>query len=140
MAEGFARALASDIMEPISGGVEPDTSVDPNAVAVMKEARVDISGAKPKILPLDVLYSVDVVVHMGCGSENSCPFVPGVPQENWGLEDPQGGSIEAYRRTRDVIRERVEDLADRLRAQMGRPRRGRSGLRTHADRELPRPD
>ena len=30
--------------------------------------------------------------------------------EDWGLDDPSGGPIKDYRMTRDIIREKVEDL------------------------------
>ncbi len=31
-----------------------------------------------------------------------------------GLSDPSGGPIEDYRRTRDIIKEKVEDLVQRV--------------------------
>ncbi|MFO7751087.1 MAG: arsenate reductase ArsC, partial [Desulfobacteraceae bacterium] len=47
MAEGWTRYLKNDVIEVFSAGVEPH-GVDPNAVAVMKEAAVDISGHRSK--------------------------------------------------------------------------------------------
>tara|TARA_B100000614_G_scaffold18575_1_gene15089 strand:+ start:433 stop:585 length:153 start_codon:yes stop_codon:yes gene_type:complete len=46
---------------------------------------------------------------MGCGV--SCPALP--IDEDWGLEDPFGREIEAYRKTRDEIRARVNAIVDR---------------------------
>ncbi len=45
MAEGWARALLGDKMEVYSAGVETH-GLNPNAVKVMAEAGVDISGHK----------------------------------------------------------------------------------------------
>ncbi|MCX6006569.1 MAG: arsenate reductase ArsC, partial [Chloroflexi bacterium] len=45
MAEGWARALKSDCVEPYSAGIEP-RGLDPRAVRVMAEAGVDIAGQR----------------------------------------------------------------------------------------------
>jgi protein-tyrosine-phosphatase len=45
---------------------------------------------------------------MGCG--DACPIYPGKRYEDWELEDPAGKDIEAVRRIRDEIKQRVEDL------------------------------
>jgi hypothetical protein len=42
MAEGWARKLHGDLLEPYSAGTRPGR-VDPRAVSVMREAGVDIS-------------------------------------------------------------------------------------------------
>jgi len=115
MAEAFSRKHAKDIIEPFSGGTEPWDRIDPMAVEVMMETGIDMSGQTPKILSKDTLYSLDLVVHMGCGSQQ-CLIVPGVPSEEWAIEDPVGSSIEIYRRARDLIEKKVLDLATRLRA------------------------
>jgi arsenate reductase len=125
MAEAFARELASDVIEPYSGGTEPSARLDPGAVDAMREVGIDISGARPKLLPKETLYSLDLVVHMGCGSEQ-CLAVPGVPSEEWGIEDPAAKGPEKYREIRELIRTKVLDLAGRLRS-MGVAPRSASG-------------
>src|SRR5262249_21727941 len=47
MAEGLLRAMANDIVEVGSAGVSP-SSVRPEAVAVMRERGIDISGHRSK--------------------------------------------------------------------------------------------
>ena len=47
MAEGFLRAMAGDRFDVMSAGSE-ETPLDPDAVAVMREVGVDISGQHPK--------------------------------------------------------------------------------------------
>ena len=49
MAEGWAHALKSDVLEPYSAGIETH-GLNPNAVRVMSEAGVDISGHQSKHL------------------------------------------------------------------------------------------
>jgi arsenate reductase len=115
MAEVFAQGLAPDVIVPFSGGTEPGDRVDHGAVEVMKELGYDMAGAKPKSLPREVLSSLDLVVHMGCGGPGGCMVVPGIPSEDWGIEDPVGGPREMYLAVARTIEAKVRDLAVRLR-------------------------
>lgn len=113
MAEGWTKELGGDILDVYSAGTEDYPEVKPLAVKVMKEAGVDISGYRPKLLD-EILKPVDILITMGCGVE--CPFHPAGYREDWGLDDPSGGPIEEYRKTRDMIREKVEKLIQRVMA------------------------
>ncbi|MEM0342712.1 MAG: arsenate reductase ArsC [Thermoplasmata archaeon] len=115
MAEAFARELAPDVIDPLSAGTEPAKEVDPRAIEVMREVGIDISDAKPKALAPEETADLDLVVHMGCGSQR-CMVVPGVPTEEWQIEDPEGKGIDAYRAVRELVRTHVVGLAERLRA------------------------
>lgn len=120
IAQGFAESRAADVVEAFSGGSDPADDVDPLAVAVMREVGIDISGRRPKSLPDEILRSLDLIVHMGCGDGVTCLAVPGVPSENWGIEDP-GSSIERARQVREQIRAKVDAFAERLRSGMLQP-------------------
>lgn len=111
MAEGWAKALGSDVLEVYSAGTEDYPEVKPLAVQVMEEAGVDMAGQHPKLLS-DIPSAVDVLITMGCNVV--CPFIPNRHTEDWGLDDPSGGPIEDYRVTRDLIRTKVEDLIQRV--------------------------
>lgn len=111
MAEGWAKKLGSDVLEVYSAGIEEYPEVKPLAVQVMKEVGVDMTGHYPKLLS-DIPEEVDILITMGCNVV--CPFVPNSHSEDWGLEDPSGGPIEDYRKTRDLIKEKVEDLIKRV--------------------------
>jgi len=115
MAEAFARRYAEDIIEPFSTGPEPAATLDPNAVAVMKEVGVDISSQRPKLLPVNVLASMDLVVHVGCGSER-CLVVPGVLSEEWHLDDCAGADLGKLRAIRVAVEREIRGLAERLRS------------------------
>lgn len=116
IAEALARDLASDIIDPYSGGTDPADNVDRGAVDAMTEIGIDISRARPKQLPREVLDSLDLVVHMGCETPGTCLTVPGVPSEDWGIEDPVGKSPEDYRRVVRLIEKKMRDLTSRLRS------------------------
>jgi len=111
MAEGWAKKLGSDVLEAYSAGTENYPEVKPLAVQVMEEAGVDMSDHHPKLLS-DIPAELDILITMGCNVV--CPYVPCRHREDWGLSDPSGGPIEDYRRTRDIIKEKVEDLVQRV--------------------------
>ena len=111
MAEGWAKKLGSDVLEAYSAGTENYPEVKPLAVQVMEEVGIDISDHHPKLLS-SIPAEVDILITMGCNVE--CPYVSCQHREDWGLSDPSGGPIEDYRRARDVIKEKVEDLIRRV--------------------------
>lgn len=112
MAEGLARQLGSDIVESYSAGTEEYPEVKPLAIEVMEEIGISMDNHYPKLIK-DISEEVDVLITMGCGV--ICPFVPSKHEEDWGLDDPSGGTIEDFRKTRDLIQEEVKDLIKRIR-------------------------
>jgi len=112
MAEAFFNRLAKGAKAE-SAGTRPAKSVNPLAVEVMAEVGIDISGAKPKQLTLEMLEGADRVITMGCLSGELCPAAL-VPTEDWGIEDPAGKSMEKFREVRDKIRKKVEALVEEL--------------------------
>jgi arsenate reductase len=113
MAEGLFRHLAKGRARAVSAGTQPARALDPNAVAVMAELGIDISGQSPKALTQEMVDSSTRRISMGCGVEESCP-VWARPDEDWDLDDPYHQPIEVVRRIRDQIRERVEALVKEL--------------------------
>jgi len=119
MAEGWTRHLKGDELEPYSAGVEVH-GLNANAVRVMAEAGVDISGHRSK--HLDELEGIDFdfVVTVCDHARESCPFFPGRARRlHKGFEDPprlarnaatQEEGLDHYRRVRDEIRRFVEGL------------------------------
>ncbi len=107
MSEGWAEFLGADVIAAYSAGTETYPRVKPLAIQVMKEAGVDISGHYPKLLN-DIPLEVDILISMGCGV--ICPFVLCKYEEDWGIEDPSGKSIEEFRITRDLLKNRVQTL------------------------------
>ncbi len=125
MAEGWARHLKGDAIEPYSAGVEVH-GLDPRAVRVMAEAGVDISGQCSK--HVDELKDIpfDYVVTVCDDARERCPFFPGRAQVlHVSFDDPprlaetaqsEEEALNGYRRVRDEIRAFVETLPDKLSA------------------------
>jgi arsenate reductase len=111
MAEGFARSYGSSLLEIYSAGTHPAGMVNPDAVLVMKEKGIDISGQYPKTLE-EIPAKPDILITMGCGI--SCPFLPNFYREDWGLEDPAGDSAEKFREVRDLIEQKILELISKL--------------------------
>lgn len=110
MAEGWAKQLGSEYFDVYSAGTENYPEVKPLAVEVMEEAGVSMEGHRPKLLS-DIPKELDILITMGCNV--TCPFVPNRFMEDWGLDDPSGGPIEDFRKTRDIIKDKVLDLIER---------------------------
>lgn len=123
MAEGWARALRGDVLEAYSAGIEAH-GLNPNAVRVMAEAGVDISGQSSKLLDSlrDVAFDHVVTV---CGhAHETCPVFPrGARVIHRGFDDPPRLAASAaseeealghYRRVRDEIKAYIETLPGSL--------------------------
>ncbi len=123
MAEGWARHLKADAIEPFSAGIDTH-GLNPDAVRVMGEAGVDISGHRSK--HVDELEDVtfDYVVTV-CGHANEhCPIFRGDAKVvHVGFDDPprlaagardEQERLAPYRRVRDEIRAFVERLPEGL--------------------------
>src|SRR5690554_1146802 len=111
MAEGWAKHLGSDVIEAYSAGTERYSGPKPMALEVMTDLGIDMSHASSKLLD-DIPESLDILITMGCGVE--CPFVPCDHREDWGLDDPSGGPKSGFEETRDLIKDKVVELIDRI--------------------------
>ena len=112
IAEGVARSMVPKGTKVWSAGSHP-TSVRPEAVAVLKEIGVDISQHRSKAVSEIPAAEVDLVVTL-CGEEECPLFLGKAKRLHWGLPDPaavQGSEhdrLNAFRRTRDELRRRLE--------------------------------
>jgi arsenate reductase (thioredoxin) len=114
--------MSQALFERVAGGrhtarsagsvADPDGSVHPEVVAVMREVGIDLAGRRPQRLTDELAARADVVVTMGCG--DACPFVPGTRYIEWDLPDPKGRPADEVRRLRDDIAGRVEGLVAEL--------------------------
>lgn len=119
MAEGWARHLKSDSIEPYSAGVEPH-GMNQLAIHVMSEAGVDISRQYSK--HVDVLKDLrfDYVVTVCNDAHEACPLFSGKTKVvHVGFDDPprlaktsrnEAEALGYYRRVCDEIRDFVETL------------------------------
>ena len=114
MAEGVARSLAPAGVKVWSAGSKP-TQIRPEAVAVLAEIGIDISGHHSKSVSAVPAEEVDTVVTL-CGEEECPVFLGNARRLHWGLPDPAGVEgadserLAAFRRTRDELRDRIREL------------------------------
>jgi arsenate reductase len=128
MAEGWARRLKGNVIEPYSAGIEP-RGHDPRAVQVMAEAGVDISGHRSKHVDELKDISFDCVVTVCDQARESCPLFPGTTKViHVGFDDPprlaqnskdEQEALGHYRRVRDEIRKLVEGLPETVMIETG---------------------
>jgi arsenate reductase len=111
MAEGFLKHYNKGEFEVFSAGTEKYSSPKPLAIEVMEDLGIDMSHAKSKLLE-EIPNKLDILITMGCGVE--CPFIPTKHREDWNLEDPSGGPKRDFELTRDLIKEKVLDLIERI--------------------------
>ncbi|MBD3265712.1 arsenate reductase ArsC [bacterium] len=121
MAEGWARHLKSDVIEPYSAGVESH-GLNPHAVRVMQEAGVDISTHQSQTLDELGIMDFDLVVTVCSSAHERCPLFPGKAKVvHAGFDDPpalakraesEEEALSFYRRVRDEIKSYIETLPD----------------------------
>lgn len=112
MAEAIAKLLHHDFFEAQSGGTHTKDVINPEAVETIKDLYdYDMSETQAPTL-IDTIDSVDIVVTMGCNV--ACPYLPTKHREDWGLDDPSGGPKEGYLETARIIKEKMQDLRQRI--------------------------
>jgi len=116
MAEGWANQLGAEWLEARSAGIEAHGK-NPRAIAIMREAGVDISHQESTRVTPEILAWADLVVTVCGHADEHCPVLPpGVRKKHWPLEDPAKATgtedeiMAKFRVTRDEVRSRVKDL------------------------------
>jgi arsenate reductase len=117
MAEGLLRHDAGNVYEVFSAGTKP-THVRPEAIAVMREVGIDISGHRSKSVDEFAGQDFDYVITLCDNARESCPVFPaGTKRIHWSIEDPAGAvagnkdeKLQAFRRVRDDLRGRLRSF------------------------------
>ncbi|MDY6972092.1 MAG: NAD(P)H-dependent oxidoreductase [Thermodesulfobacteriota bacterium] len=109
MASAFAKHMAGDRIAADSAGSAPALKVNPVVMEVMAEKGIDMAFHRPKSIDAAIGRArPDLLVSMGCG--DACPYLSGVPKEEWDIIDPSDKPIDFVRRIRDEIEEKVRKL------------------------------
>ena len=110
MAEGLLRHDAGEYFEVQSAGIKP-SSVRPEAIAVMNELRIDISGHRSKPVEEFDGQRFDYVITVCDGARESCPIFCGAANRlHHNFEDPAAFNgptqerLALFRRIRDELR------------------------------------
>jgi arsenate reductase len=115
MAEGMLRAWAGDRYEVASGGTEA-TGVRPEAIAVMGELGIDISGHASKTIEGFMGQPWDWLIPVCEEACEACPYVPGAKTVlRWSFDDPAAATGSEEERLTEFRRVR-DELATEIRA------------------------
>jgi len=124
MAEGLLHHEAGPSCQVFSAGTKP-TRVRPEAIAVMREAGIDLSGHHSKSVEEFLGQDFDYVITVCDNARETCPVFPATTRRiHWSIEDPAavgGGEEErlsAFRRARDELQRRLRAF---LREQITQP-------------------
>ena len=116
MAEGILRHDGGEAFEVHSAGVRPGI-VRPEAIQVMREIGIDISGHRSKSVTEFIGQEFDAVITVCDNAKETCPIYPGdVNRIHCSFEDPaavQGSEEERlamFRRIRDEIRQYLQSF------------------------------
>jgi len=113
MAEGLLRHHAGETFDVESAGIEP-SFVRPEAIAVMREIGIDISGHRSKSIEVFTGQLFDYVITVCDNAKQNCPIFPTATKRiHWSVEDPAAVAgdeqirRQAFRSARDDLRERL---------------------------------
>lgn len=116
MAEGWTRQLGGNAFSVESAGIEAHGK-NPRAIAVMREAGMDISNQESTIVDAGMLQRADIVVTVCGHADEQCPALPpGTSKVHWPLSDPARASgseeeiMAEFRITRDEVKRCVAGL------------------------------
>jgi len=120
IAEGWARHLKADCLQPFSAGISPG-ALNQTAVEVMAEAGVDISDQKPKHLNDLSRVNFDYVITLCDNAYENCPIFPAkVKLIHKSFQDPaftpgtKQKILAAFRILRDQLKNFVEKMPEIL--------------------------
>jgi arsenate reductase len=113
MAEGLLRHEGGGRFEVFSAGTRPG-ALRAEAIAVMGEIGIDISGHRSKSVDEFAAQAFDFVITVCDNARDACPVFPGAAMRlHWPFDDPaavpgpESVRLAAFRAARDLIRTRV---------------------------------
>lgn len=123
MAEGWCNHLFPKKIRGYSAGVQAQ-GLNPNAVAVMREAGIDISSQSSELLEVYLDHEIDLVVTVCDNAAENCPVFTGAAKTiHHPFDDPpalasnesnEARKLDHYRRVRDEIRYVVQRLGEEI--------------------------
>jgi len=118
IAEAWTRVLKGNRYNAYSAGIQPH-AINPQAVAVMADAGIDISHQQAKHID-EIKVPIDVAVTVCCKAHEACPAIFGKPKVvHVEIEAPsalarqaesEAAAFACYRKVRDDIRAVIEQL------------------------------
>ena len=120
MAEGIAKTYGKNLLEAHSAGLYP-SSVNSNAIKVMQEIGIDISGRQSKPIDEKLLKQMDYVITLCSDAEKLCPATPPeIKRIHWSVDDPaktvgtKEEILKEFVSARDKIKDRIEKFLEEI--------------------------
>src|SRR5262249_61461797 len=107
-AEASARMHAAGRVEAYSAGSRPSGTLNPKAIAAMRERGYDLTTHRSKSLTEIPDIEYDLAVTMGCGDE--CPLVRARRREDWQIPCPKEMGPNDFRQVRDLIEKKMQSV------------------------------
>ncbi|HET8550823.1 MAG TPA: arsenate reductase ArsC [Bryobacteraceae bacterium] len=118
MAEGLLRHDGASAFKVASAGTSP-APVRKEAIAVMREIGIDISGQRSKHVDEFAGREFDAVITVCDKARENCPILGhGARRIHWSFDDPGAASgqeeerLAVFRRVRDEIRAKLRELIE----------------------------
>jgi arsenate reductase len=119
MAEAWTRHLSNGRVEAVSAGLHPLGFVARETIQVMEEKQISLAGHRSKGLDDIDWQLVDVLVNMSpMATASVAPAFQG-RREEWKVKDPFEESLATYRKVRDELQRRVQELLKELKGPSG---------------------
>ena len=122
MAEALTERLCQGAVHALSAGSQPKP-LHPNAVRVMRERGIDLSGRRSKHLGEFAGQRFDYVISLCDRVREVCPEFPGTPQGiHWSVRDParetgpDDETLPAFERTAAELETRIGFLREAIRS------------------------
>lgn len=108
IAEALGKHLAGDKFDFYSAGTETKSQINQDAVRLMKQLYgIDMEQSQYS-KTIDKIPTPDIAISMGC--DVGCPYIGRAFDDNWGLPDPTGKSVNVlYRSLREYLK-KIKDL------------------------------
>ena len=116
MAEGFLKSFDHNL-EVYSAGTKPEKEVNPYAVTVMKEKRINLEQNVPKNVDQFLDQSFDYVITVCDSAKETCPMFMGDVKHklHMGFEDPAGASG-----TEEEILKKFREISDQIESEFNK--------------------
>lgn len=113
IAEALGKHLAGDIFESYSAGSETKTTINQDAVRIVKDLYgidMEKSGQYSKLI--SDIPEPDVAISMGCNV--LCPIIGKSFDDNWELDDPTGKEDSEFIKVINKIEKNIKILMNQM--------------------------
>ncbi|MEO5824268.1 MAG: arsenate reductase ArsC [Gemmatimonadales bacterium] len=110
IAEALLTSIGGPEFEVASAGSVPGPGPHPLAVAVLAERGIGWHARTSKSIDAMMDRPWDLVITVCDNAREACPMVPGSRMLHWGLPDPAGAGIDAFREVAADLERRINVL------------------------------